>query len=130
MTTNSKIHAALAIGCLLAFGIFVAFLPPVPPASAQSQAERICREQGVKLNSEGYEYCLSQGTRAVEWGEPALARSFARVTTESREACLSYGLKPQTTSFKECIDKETLARGRLVYADEQPSYGPQLANHP
>lgn len=75
--TNSKIHAALAIGCLVAFGAFVAFLPPVPPASAQSQAERICREQGVKINTEGYEYCLSQATRAVEWGEPALARSFA-----------------------------------------------------
>ena len=130
MTTNSKIHAALAIGCLLAFGAFVAFLPPVPPASAQSQAERICREQGVKLNTEGYEYCLSQATRAVEWGEPALARSFARVAVESREACLSYGLKPQTPGFKACIDKETTARGLLVHADEQPSYGPQLADHP
>ena len=76
--TNSKIQAAIAFGCVVAFGAFVAFLPPVPPASA----------------------------------------------------CLSYGLKPQTAGFKECIDKETSARGLLVYADEQPSYGPQLADHP
>ena len=41
-------------------GAFVAFLPPIPPASAQSQAQRICREQGVTPSSDGYEYCLSQ----------------------------------------------------------------------
>ena len=128
--SNSKIHAALALGSAIAFGAFVVFLPPVPPASAQSQAERICREQGVKLKTEGYEYCLSQATRALEWGEPRMARSFARVAVEAREACLGYGLKPQTSGFQTCMDKETQARGLLVLADEQPKYGPQIADHP
>jgi hypothetical protein len=127
---NSKIHAAIALGSAIAFGAFVVFLPPVPPASAQSQAERICREQGVKLNTEGYEYCLSQATRALEWGEPRMARNFARVTVEGRQACLGYGLKPQTSGFQACMDKETQARGFLVLADEQPKYGPQIADHP
>lgn len=126
--TNSRIHAAIALGSVVVVGAFVAFLPPVPQASAQSQAERICREQGVQPQADGYEYCLSQATRAVEWGEPKLARSFAKVTVEAREACLGYGLKPQTSGFAACMDRETNARGLLVYADEQPKYGPQIAD--
>ena len=128
--TNSRIHAALALGGLLVVGAFVAFLPPVPPASAQSQAQRLCREQGVAPQSEGYEYCLSQATRALEWGEPRLAHSFARVAAEAREACLGYGLQPQTEGFRACMDRETHARGLLVYVDEQPKYGPQIADNP
>ena len=128
--TNSRIHAALALGGLLVVGAFVAFLPPVPPASAQSHAQRICREQGVVPPSEGYEYCLSQATRALEWGEPRLAHSFARVAAEAREACLGYGLQPQTEGFRSCMDRETHARGLLVYLDEQPKYGAQIADSP
>ena len=63
-------------------------------------------------------------------GRAPLARGFARVAVEARDACLGYGLQPRTDAFKACIDKETLARGRLVYADEQPTYGPQIADHP
>jgi hypothetical protein len=128
--TNSRLHAAIALGSVVFVGAFAAFLPPVPPASAQSQAQRICREQGVSPKSDGYEYCLSQATRALEWGEPALARSFARVTVSARDACLDRGLQPQTTGFKTCIDRETYARGLMVHADGQPTYGPQIADHP
>lgn len=128
--TNSRVHAAIALGGALTIGAFAAFVPPIPPASAQTQAQRICREQGISPKSDGYEYCLSQATRALEWGEPGLARNFARVTVEAREACLGYGLQPQTTGFQACIDRETYARGLMVYADEQPKYGPQVADHP
>ena len=128
--TNSRMHAALALGSALIVGAFVAFLPPVPPASAQSHAQRICREQGVSPRSDGYEYCLSQATRALQWGEPALARSFARVTVDAREACLGSGLQPQTAGFSACIDRETYARGLMVHADAPPKYGPQIADHP
>ena len=126
--TNSRMHAAIALGSALIAGAFVVLLPPVPPASAQSQAQRICREESVPPRSEGYEYCLSQATRALEWGEPELARDFARVAAVSREACLSRGLQPQTPSFTSCVDRESYARGLMVYADEQPKYGPQIAN--
>jgi hypothetical protein len=128
--TNSRIHAAIALGSAMMVGAFVAFLPPVPPATAQTQAQRICREQGVPAKSEGYEYCLSQAMRALEWGEPKLAHSFARVAVDAREACLGYGLQPQTSGFRACIDREAYARGLLVYTDEQPKYGPQIADHP
>ena len=128
--TNSRIHAAIALGSLVMLGAFVAFLPPVPPASAQTQAQRICREQGIAPNAEGYEYCLSQSVRALEWGEPKLAHSFARVAAEAREACLGNGLQPQTAGFRACIEREAYARGLLVLADEPPNYGPQVADHP
>jgi hypothetical protein len=128
--TRSQTHAGLAIGATLLVGVAIAFLPPVPPASAQSQAQRICREEGVKPATETYEYCLSQATRSLEWGEPALARGFARVAMESRDACLGYGLQPQSDGFKACLDKETQARSLLILADEQPTYGPQIANQP
>jgi len=85
--THSQMHAGMAIGATVLVGAFIAFLPPVPPASAQSHAQRICREEGVKPTTETYEYCLSQTTRALEWGEPVLARGFARVAVEARDAC-------------------------------------------
>jgi hypothetical protein len=128
--TNSRVHAVIALGGALIVGAFAAFVPPIPPASAQSQAQRICREQGISPRSDGYEFCLSQATRALYWGEPGLARSFARVTVNARDACLGYGLQPQTAGFQACIDRETYARGLMVQVDEQPKYGPQIADHP
>lgn len=89
----------------------------IPPTSAQSQAQRICREQGVSQRSEVYAYSLSQATRVLEWGEPQRARSFARVSVDAQEACLGYALQPQTSVFRTCIDRESYARGLLVNAD-------------
>jgi hypothetical protein len=116
--TNSRLHAAIALGSALIVGAFVAFRPPIPPASAQSQAQRICREQGISQSSEVYEFCLSRATRVLEWGEPQLARSFARVAVDAQEACLGYGLLPQTSGFRTCIDRESYARGLLVVLAE------------
>ena len=45
--TNSRSHAAIALGSVLIVGAFVAFLPSVLPASERSHADRICREEGV-----------------------------------------------------------------------------------
>jgi hypothetical protein len=128
--TNSQMHAAIALGTALMASVFIAFLPPVPPASAQSQAQRICREQGVKADSEAYEYCLSQATRALEWGEPQLAYSYAQVAADARDACLSFGLRVRTAGLQACIDKETTRRALFIYASEQIKYGPQIADHP
>jgi len=129
--SNSRVHAAIAFSGAFIVGAFVAFVPPIPPASAESQAQRICREQGISPRGDGYEYCLSQATRALYWGEPGLARSFARVTASAREACLGYGLQPQTAGFLTCFERETYARGQMVRADAAaPEYGPQIADHP
>jgi hypothetical protein len=111
--TNSRLHATIALGGVLIAGAFVAFLPPIPPATAQSQAQRVCREQGISPPSAGYDHCLSQTTRAFEWGEPRLARTFARVAVEAQEACLRNGLQPQTPGFRTCVDQESYARGLL-----------------
>jgi hypothetical protein len=109
--TNSRVHAAVALGSVLILGAFVAFLPPVPPVSAQNHAQRICREQGITPRSEGYEYCLLHVSRAVERGEPMLAREVAHFTVDVQEACKRNGLQPQTPDFRICIDRETQSRG-------------------
>ena len=125
--SHSQIHAGLALGCTALAAVLVAVLPPVPPASAQSQAQRICREQGIKPASEAWEYCLSQATRSLEYGEPQMAVTYAQVAAESRDACLSYGLAPGSAGLRACIDKETTARAILVFASEKIDYGPQIA---
>jgi hypothetical protein len=122
--TNSRLHAAIALGSALIIAAFVAFLPPIPPVSAQDHAQRICREEGISPASEGYEYCLSQASRIIQWGEPQLARSLARVAVEAEEACLGYGLQPRTSGFRTCIDRESYARGLLVSPDVRASMPP------
>lgn len=126
--TRNQLNAGLALGSVLVMAGIVVFAPPVPPASAQSQAERICREQGITRQIEGYEYCLSQGTRAIEWGKPEIARTMARVTAEARDACLDYGLSPETSAYKSCMERETHARRLLVFTDE-PRYDRDIAEH-
>ena len=126
--TRNQLHAGLALGSAFLVAGIVAFAPPIPPASAQSLAERICREQGIKPTSMGYEYCLSQATRALEWGEPEIAYTMARVTADARDSCLEYGLAPATSGYKACMERETHARRLLVFTDE-PQYGKEIAEH-
>ena len=127
MITNSRLHAALALGGTLVIAGFVAFVPPVPPASAQSHAQRLCREQGVPPNAEAYDYCVGRATNAIAAGEPATAHLFARVAVQSQEACLREGHEPRSEGFEHCLQRETKARSLLIFADEAPAYGPQIA---
>ncbi len=125
--TRSHHWAGLALGSTLLVAIAVATIPSVPPASAQSQAERICQGQGIERASAGYEYCLSQTTRALEWNRPELAFALARMTADSRDACRDYGLEPTMTDFRFCLERETYARSQVIFSDE-PRYEHQIAN--
>ena len=125
--THSQTHAGIAFVSIVVLAGVALLAPPVPPASAEVQASRICREEGVKPNSAGYDYCLLQAERALEWGEPAMARAYARVAAESREACQSYGLQPASGGYTSCMDRETKARSLLVFSEEKLRFGPQIA---
>lgn len=127
MVTNSRLHAAIALGGTLVIGAFAAFVPPVPPASAQGHAQRLCREQGVPPNGEAFDYCVRRATGALSAGEPVTAHLFARVAFAAQEACLRDGRVPRTEGFQHCLRRETTARSLLVFADEAPAYGPQVA---
>lgn len=124
--TRNQLNAGFALGSTLLVAAIAAFAPPIPPVSAQTHAERICREQGLKPTSEGHEYCLSQATRALEWGKPEIAYTMARVTADARDACRDYGLVPATSGYKACMDRETHARRLLVFTDE-PQYDKEIA---
>ncbi len=128
--THSQFHACVAFGTIVVLAGVALLAPPVPPASAEVQASRICREQGVKPASPGYDYCLIQAERAIAWGEPQLARTFARVTAEAREACQAAGLDPASVGYQSCLDRETKARNLLVFSEEKLKFGPQIADHP
>ncbi len=112
--TNSRLHASVALGGVLIVGAFVAFLPPIPPLSAQGHAQRICREEGISPDSEVHEICLSQTIRGLEQGELRLARRYALVVADAQEACLRTGLRPQAESLRACTDRESYARGLLL----------------
>lgn len=125
--THSQTHAGIAFVSIAALAIVGLMAPPVPPASAEVQASRICREQGLKPNSAGYEFCLLQAERALESGEPDMARAYARVAAESREACQAYGLEPTSSAYSACMERETRARTLLIFSEEKLRFGPQLA---
>ena len=112
--TNSRLHAAIALGGVLIVGAFVAFLPSVLPASERRQADRICREEGRSQASELHEICLAQTIGALEREDYWLARSFARVAAAAHEACLRVGLQPETDGFRTCLDNESYARSLMV----------------
>jgi hypothetical protein len=120
--TRSHHWAGLALGSTLLVAIAVAVIPSVPPASAQTQAQRICQGQGIEPASAGYEYCLS-----LEWNKPELAYTLARMTADSRDACRDYGLEPTMTDFRFCLERETYARSQLIFSDE-PHYEHEIAN--
>jgi hypothetical protein len=124
--TRTHHWAGLALGSTLLVALAASIVPSTPPASAQSQAERICLGQSIGSTSAGYEYCLSQATRALEWGKPELAYSLARMTADSRDACMAYGLAPTTTDYRACLERETHARSQVIYSDE-PQYEHQIA---
>jgi hypothetical protein len=125
--THSQTHAALAFGCIVVLAGVALLAPPVPPASAEAQAARICREEGVKPASEGYDYCLLQAERAIAGGDARIARAYARVAAGARDACQSYGLEPASSGYRSCMERETKARSLMVFADEKLQFGPQIA---
>ncbi len=67
--TRTHHWAALALGTTLLVAVAASIVPSAPPASAQSQADRICLGQGIGSSPAGYEYRLSQATRAPRVGQ-------------------------------------------------------------
>jgi hypothetical protein len=88
--------------------------------SPQMRAEELCTKHGVQPRSSAWEPCLSQVTRAYEWGETTLASQLARAAGDARETCLEHGLRPETRGYRVCIAKEIDARSDLlILGDDQ-----------
>ncbi len=108
--------AALLSGAALAVTAHAA----QPSGSPQIRAEEACTKHGVQPRSSAWEPCLSQVTRAYEWGENTLASQLARAAGDARETCLEHGLRPETGSYRACITKEMDARSDLlILGDDQ-----------
>ena len=77
-------------------------------------------KHGVQPRSSAWEPCLSQVTRAYEWGENTLATQLARAAGDARETCLEHDLRPETRTYRACITKEMDARSDLlILGDDQ-----------
>jgi hypothetical protein len=107
--TNSRLHGSIALGCVLIVGAFVAFLPPIPPVSAQGHAQRICREEGISQASELHEICLAQTIRALEREDYWLARSFAHVAASAHLVCALDSSQRRTASAPALTTSPTRA---------------------
>ncbi|HET6195811.1 MAG TPA: hypothetical protein VFE12_08660 [Acetobacteraceae bacterium] len=108
--------AALLSGAVIA----VAAQAAQPTGSPQTRAEQACAQHGVQPRSSAWELCLSQVTRAYEWGESTLASQLARAAGDARETCLEHGLRPDTGAYRACINKEIDARSDLlILGDDQ-----------
>jgi hypothetical protein len=103
--------------------------PPYKPVPAQGRAEIACRDQGVQPRSAAWEVCLSQVTRAYEWGEPALAQQLAKASSEARQSCLESGLQPDSMGYRSCVDREVDARNQLLILGNDTS-GENVAEAP
>jgi hypothetical protein len=112
--SSSLLHAAIALGSVLIVGAFVAFLPSILPASERSQANRICRDEGISQASELHEICLVQTIRALAREDYWRARSFARVAADAHKDCLRVALQPETDGFRTCLDNESHARSLMA----------------
>ena len=91
-----------------------------PTGSPQMRAEQLCAQHGVQPRSSAWEICLSQVTRAYEWGENTLASQLARAAGDARENCLEHGLRPESGPYRACVSHEVDARSDLlILGDDQ-----------
>ncbi len=108
--------AALLSGAAIAVAAHAA----QPNGSPQIRAEEACAKHGVQPRSSAWEPCLSQVTRAYEWGENTLASQLARAAGDARQTCLEHGLRPESGAYRACIAKEIDARSDLlILGDDQ-----------
>lgn len=97
-----------------------AFAAQPMSASAQSQAEKACRNHNIQPRSSEWELCLSHVTRAYEWGEQTLAAQLARAAGDARGSCLSKAQRPESQGYRACVNKEIEARSELlILGDDQ-----------
>jgi hypothetical protein len=112
--------AALLSGAAIVVVAHAAQPPVSATASAQTRAEENCAKHGVQPRSSAWELCLSQVTRAYEWGENTLANQLARAAGDARENCLEHGLRPETGPYRACVSREIDARSDLlILGDDQ-----------
>lgn len=125
---QSRLFLSTTLATVALLGTAAAALP-YTPTSAQGRAEQACRHEGVQPNSPAWELCLSHVTRAYEWGERGLAAQLARVAGNAREACLSYGLKVETSGYRTCLSREIDAHSELLILGDDQS-GTNVAQLP
>lgn len=73
---------------------------------ALANAERTCLDHKVQPGTNIFDVCVSRAAAAFDRGQATVADDEARRVSKTRGVCLSYGLKPQTLGYQQCINNE------------------------
>src|SRR5436190_22195380 len=92
------IVAALALGAA-GVGTFAAVLP-AQTLSTETRATRACTNHGILPDSAAYEQCIARVTRAMDWGEPEIGFTLARISGYAKNVCINSGVKPASSGFQ------------------------------
>jgi len=116
----------------VALGSLAIVATPLAASHAQSpasmvDAQRTCRDYGVRPSSTAYDDCVTRTALAYDRGEPGLATLEAQRVADARNLCLSYGITPQTLGYRECvaaeIDRRALPSVQVRYVPTADRYG-------
>jgi hypothetical protein len=91
------------------------------PTGAEQHARRTCEKSGVRPDMPAWELCLSQATRAYEWGDAGLAEELARASAAAGVSCQVDGMRPATPAFRTCLETEIDSRTELLILGDDHS---------
>ena len=101
-------------GGLLAGGL--PYLAHAQSGDALANAERACRDSGVRPHTDSYEVCVGRTANTFDEGAPDLAYRQARAVMAARDVCLSMGAQPQTLGYRQCLNVEIDRQAGRSYA--------------
>jgi hypothetical protein len=116
----------------VALGSLAIVATPLVSSHAQSpasmvDAQRTCRDYGVRPGSTAYDSCVTRTAAAYDRGEPGVAALEAERVADARNLCLSYGITPQTLGYRECvaaeIDRRAIPAVQVRYVPTTDRFG-------
>jgi hypothetical protein len=126
-STMSRLNAIfIALGSVAIAGIPLASSHAQSPASTVD-AQRICRDYGVRPGASSYDSCVTRAAWAYDRGEPSVASLEAQRVSDAGNLCQSYGIAPYTMGYRECvaaeIDRRSIGSYEIRYVPSTDRYG-------
>ncbi len=116
----------------IALGSAAIAATPLASSHAQSaasmvDAQRLCRDYGVRPGNASYDACVTRTAWAYDRGEPNVATLEAQRVSDAGNLCQSYGIAPYTMGYRECvaaeIDRRSIRSYEIRYVPNADRYG-------
>jgi hypothetical protein len=96
-------------------------------ATSMVDAQRTCRDYGVRPGNASYDSCVTRTAWAYDRGERATAPLEAQRVSDAGNLCQSYGIAPYTMGYRECvateIDRRAIRSYEVQYVPSTDRYG-------